>query len=85
MEVDPAIAAELDDLERAAGLQVAVVEEYQDGYYSMRIEMPMLMVGEFAGNDPPLAIPEPRYVPCHVPRTRRRVVWRRYDEVTGCE
>jgi len=83
VEIDASIAAELDDLERAAGLQVAVVEEYQDGFYSMRVEPPMLMIAAFsAEGDPPLVIPEPQFVPCHIPRVRNRVVWRRYDEVT---
>lgn len=83
MRLDPDIEAELDDLERNAGLQVAVVEEYQDGHYSMRVVNPILMLGAFdSSTDPPLTIPEVRFVPCHIPRMRKRVVWKRYDEAT---
>lgn len=81
--LDELIEAELDDLERNAGLQVAVVEEYQDGHYSMRVANPILTLGDFAsGTDPPLVIPEVRFEPCHIPRFRRRVVWKQYDEAT---
>jgi len=86
MGIDPEIEAELDEVERLAGLQVAVVEDYQDGFYRWRAKLPdladIVAVATREGEPPLPTAVDLALEPCRIPRMRKRVVWRRYDEVT---
>jgi len=68
-----------DEAEREVGLQVAVVEKVHVGYYTRRVLTPYLPPATIVDGQPMMT--ETVFVPCHIPRYEKRVVWRHVDEL----